>query len=59
MKDNPKDYSQKILNKGPNFLISSVSKAAGIHYNPLIDFEGRKFKYGVCSISDLIEDLTN
>ncbi|CAG9316925.1 TAM41 [Blepharisma stoltei] len=59
MKENPSDYSQKALKSGAEYLISSVKKAAGIHYNPLIEFEGKKFKYGVCEIYDLCQDLRN
>jgi len=59
LKTNPKHYSSVCQSEGPEFIVDSVSKAAGIHYNPFVYFEGKRFKYGVISVQDLCEDLRN
>lgn len=59
MRANPQDYSRVVRKRGAEFLVNSAARAAGIHYNTLVGYEGKFYKYGVISIEDLNDDLLN
>lgn len=57
MSQNSDHYSGVCLKRGPEYIIESYEQAAKIHYNPLVNFDDTRFKYGVISTKDLIQDL--
>ena len=59
LKANPPHYSYQSRFFGSNFIVKSANKAAGIHYNPYVEYSGLIYKYGVISKNEIIEDLMN
>jgi Phosphatidate cytidylyltransferase, mitochondrial len=57
IQSNPSHYPYHVRALGPSFIVNSVNKAAGIHYNPYIKHLDLTYKYGVISKQDLIDDL--
>ncbi|EDO42934.1 predicted protein [Nematostella vectensis] len=69
--DNPYDWHSKNLsrfphhysfmaNLGVNAIVSLQDEiGAGVYYNTLIPFEGRKIKYGIISQNNFIKDLND
>lgn len=54
---NPEDYSAFARKAGPKFVAWFQEKAAGLYYNPFVNFEGQQVKYGVISTKRLVSDL--
>lgn len=57
LQENPADYSLLARALGEDFIAKLQQKGAGVYYNPYIGFEGRRIKYGVISVQDLLKDL--